>query len=75
MAGKWAARAVEKGSLELLSEYEKEWQGFFGMTLERGHRRRQLLEKEWNRLDEIIKHCWIAFREYYKDYPDDGWKN
>jgi len=37
------------------------------MTLDRAFKRRQLLEKEWGRLDEIIRHCWVAFREYYAD--------
>lgn len=67
MAGKWAARAVQKGDLNLLKKYEEEWQDFFGMTLERGFKRRQLLEKEWHRLDKIIRHCWVAFREYYTE--------
>lgn len=65
MAGKWAALAVESGDLNLLSEYEREWRDLFGETLERAFKRRQLLEQEWDRLDEIIKYCWIAYREYY----------
>lgn len=65
MAGNWAARAVEEGDLGLLSEYEKEWRDLFGDTLKRAFTRRQLMEKEWDRLEEIIKYCWIAYREYY----------
>lgn len=65
MAGRWAARAVEKGDIGLLTEYEKEWLELYGETQERAFNRRQLLEREWGRLDEIIKYCWIAFREYY----------
>lgn len=65
MAGKWAATALESGNLCLLSEYEKEWRDMFGGTLERAVKRRELLEKDWDRLDEIIKYCWIAYREYY----------
>jgi digeranylgeranylglycerophospholipid reductase len=65
MAGNWAARAVKAGNLGLLSEYEKEWRDLFGEALERAFRRRQLLEQEWDQLEEIIKYCWIAYREYY----------
>jgi len=67
MAGRWASRAVIKNDLKLLDGYEKAWLEFFGMTLDRAFKRRQLLEKEWGRLDEIIRHCWVAFREYYAD--------
>jgi flavin-dependent dehydrogenase len=65
MAGKWAARAVETGNMGLLGEYDKEWQGLYGDSLARAFERRQLLERDWDRLEEIIKYCWIAFREYY----------
>ncbi len=67
MAGSWASRAVIENDLKLLNAYEKAWQEFFGTTLDRAFKRRQLLEKEWGRLDEIIRHCWVAFREYYAD--------
>ena len=65
MAGRWAAHAIESDDLGLLSEYDKEWRDLFGPTLDRAFKRRQLLEKEWDRLEEVIKHCWVAFREYY----------
>ena len=67
MAGRWASEAIEKGDLKLLNEYETEWQEFFGTTLARAYKRRQFLEKEWDRLDEIIRDCWVAFREYYAE--------
>ena len=66
MAGNWAARAVEAGNSGLLSGYEKEWRDLFGEAQERAFKRRQLLEQEWDRLEEIIKYCWIAYREYYE---------
>ena len=66
MAGKWAARAVKAGNMGLLSEYDKDWQGLYGDSLARAFERRQLLERDWDRLEEIIKYCWIAFREYYR---------
>jgi len=65
MAGRTAASVAEKGDLSLLSEYEKEWQDFFGQTLERAHGRRTMLEKNWDQLESVIKICWVAFREYY----------
>jgi digeranylgeranylglycerophospholipid reductase len=69
LAGTWAAQAVETGDMRLLAEYEHEWQDLFGETLQRGCDRRRLLEQEWGRLNEIIKHCWVTFKEYY-DTPD-----
>jgi hypothetical protein len=65
MAGKWAARAVEAGKMGLLTEYDKEWQGLYSDSLARAFERRQMLERDWDRLEEIIKYCWIAFGEYY----------
>jgi flavin-dependent dehydrogenase len=67
MAGRWAARAVESGDLGLLAEYENEWRDLYGAAQERAFNRRQLLEEEWEYLDEIIRHCWVAFREYYAE--------
>lgn len=65
MAGRWAASAVEHGDLGLLHGYEEEWRDLFGESHGRAFRRRQLLEREWERLDEVVKSCWVAFREYY----------
>jgi len=65
MAGSWAARAAKAGDATLLKEYESEWRDLFGETLERAYQRRQFMEQEWDRLDDIIKYCWVAFREYY----------
>jgi len=68
MAGKWAADATVSGDMSLLANYESEWTELFGETLERGFSRRQLLERNWDRLEEIIKRCWVTFREYYEAY-------
>lgn len=65
MAGKWAALAVKENILSLLSEYEKEWREFFGVTFNKAYQRRALMEANWNGLDSIIKRCWVSFREYY----------
>jgi geranylgeranyl reductase family protein len=67
MAGKWAARAVEKEDLSLLGAYEEEWHELFGGAQERAHRRRKSLEENWDHLETAVKTSWIAFREYYAD--------
>jgi geranylgeranyl reductase family protein len=66
MVGIWAARSVEKGDPGLIRNYEEEWRDLYGESQERAYRRRQLLEREWDRLEHVIRHCWIAFREYYE---------
>jgi flavin-dependent dehydrogenase len=65
MAGRWAARAVESDDPGLLSEYDREWRDFIGESQERAFSRRQRLERDWDRLEETVKTCWVAFREYY----------
>lgn len=65
MAGKWAAEAVRTGDMGVLSQYEAEWRDLLEETLERGYRRRRQLEGDWDRLPQIIRQCWVAFREYY----------
>jgi geranylgeranyl reductase family protein len=67
LAGKWAARAVQQDNLGLLKDYDVEWQDFFGETLGRAYQRRQQMEKQWEQFDQVIKYCWIAFREYYAE--------
>lgn len=68
MAGKWAACAVERADLANLAGYESEWLELFGETLEKAFSRRRLLESKWSRLEEIVKYCWVTFKEYYSDY-------
>ena len=63
--GRWAARAVETGDMDVLSGYEKDWRDHYGDTLERASKRRQRLEREWGRLESVIKSCWVAYKEYY----------
>ncbi|MDO9537914.1 MAG: NAD(P)/FAD-dependent oxidoreductase [Thermoplasmata archaeon] len=65
MAGRIGARAVLKGDMGLLNEYEVEWKGFFGRSLENAVEKRVILESHWDELDEIIDKCWVAFRGYY----------
>ena len=65
MAGKWVARAVRDGDTNILSEYEKEWQDLYGESQEKAYRKRELMEREWEKLDSIIQKCWIGFKKYF----------
>ena len=69
LAGKWAAEAAGKGDLSALQEYEGELKEELGETLRHGDRRRQMLERHWDRLSEILPYCWTAFREYFQEVP------
>ncbi|MBW1948452.1 MAG: NAD(P)/FAD-dependent oxidoreductase [Deltaproteobacteria bacterium] len=65
MAGKWAARAVLEDRASALAGYESGWRDLFGETLERAWEKRKHLEARWDRLEEVIRSCWVGFREYY----------
>ena len=67
MAGRWAAEAIKKKDLGLLSKYDHEWRDLFGHTLDCARKKRRKMESEWTRFDQIIKSCWIGFREYYHE--------
>lgn len=67
IAGKCAARAILAGRPTLLAEYESKWRALLQDTLTRAFCRRQFMEQSWDRMDEIIKSCWVAFRQYYDD--------
>ena len=65
LAGNQAAEALNQADLSLLGGYEVIWRDLLGATLGRAHERRKILESQWSRLDEIVKYCWVAFKEYY----------
>ncbi|HJX33532.1 MAG TPA: NAD(P)/FAD-dependent oxidoreductase [Desulfatiglandales bacterium] len=65
MAGKWAGLALAADDTAILSGYDMEWRDLYGDIQEWAYSRRALMEKEWDNLDDIIKRCWIGFREYY----------
>jgi digeranylgeranylglycerophospholipid reductase len=67
MAGRRAAEAISANNLEILKQYDHEWRFLFADTLNRANERRQMMEKEWNRFHQVIKSCWIGFREYYRE--------
>ena len=62
-----ATPLTERAKADGLAGYEKEWRELFESTLHRAWKRRQLLEKKWDRLERGIKHCWVAYREHYEE--------
>lgn len=65
MAGRWAAKAIEKNDLQLLHQYDMEWQDLFGETLQKGAEKRARMEAHWPEFKTIIKSSWVAYPEYY----------
>jgi len=65
MLGRYASEAVKTHDLGLLRQYDQGWKDEFGDTLRLAPERRRLLETQWGRLDEIIRSCWVVFKEYY----------
>ena len=72
MAGEWAVKAAREGDRAILKGYEEEWKDFYGESLERGVMRREVMEREWDRLEEILPYCWVGFREYYGRFNEEG---
>ncbi len=64
-AAKWASRAIRAKDMRVLSGYDIECWELYGESRDKAFNRRELMEREWDHLDDIIKHCWIGFREYY----------
>ena len=67
MAGRYAASAIGDGKISELKRYEEEWNDIYGDMLSFAWKKRQYMESEWHRFPEIIRSCWIGFREYYED--------
>ncbi len=65
MAGTWAATALQSRDLSCLRGYDAEYRDLFGHSTQRAVARQRLLESRWDDLDEILKYCWVAFKEYY----------
>ena len=63
MAGSIAARAIRKGRLNELVEYEVQWHELFGESLRRAHEKRKYLDSHWNERDfELaLRKTWVAF--------------
>ena len=68
MAGRWAVKALKENNMGLLSEYDREWHDLYGESHRRAFERRELMEREWDHLNDIIRQCWIGFREYYEGH-------
>jgi flavin-dependent dehydrogenase len=68
MAGKHAARAVKAGDpASGAMAYQEEWRDRFGESHEKAWNRRLLLESRWEDLENLIRRCWVTFREYHAD--------
>jgi len=65
MAGRWAARAVNRGDLGVLRRYDDQWQDLLRHSLEHAHRRRRVMEACWPDFSATVHACWIGYREYY----------
>jgi len=70
IAGRTAARTLQREDLKDIMKYEATWRKIYGDPLDRAVRKRQLMESNWDSLDSVIRHCWPAFREYYRDVLD-----
>lgn len=68
IAGEVAGRAIKRGTLASLPEYEAEWRVVFGDWLQVATDRRREMEKGWGKedLNELVKRCWVAFPSYRK---------
>ncbi len=69
ICGKFAARSVTEAlrnnDLHLLYTYEESWKHLYLAELNRAMKKRELLEKNWDRIKDILKDCWVSFPEYY----------
>ncbi len=65
LAGESIVRAIKLNDMERLLDYERDWHKLYYNELTRATEKRHLLEMNWDRLDEILKKCWVVFPEYY----------
>lgn len=68
LAGKWAARAVQKEDMSVLNNYSTECREISGRFLEYGFEKRKYMESHWYTGDfsNLIRNSWISFKEYYQ---------
>lgn len=65
LAGQAIVSALKKDDLSLLLSYEENWRRIYFDELERAIKKRRKMETNWDRLDDILKECWVSFPEYY----------
>lgn len=67
MAGK-AAAAYSKGQSEALQAYWAQWRKHFGPMMDMAVEKRAEMERDWDseNLTELLRRCWVAFKEYYR---------
>ena len=68
MAGKSAAEAAN-GNRRAFREYVFQWRKAFGATMDKAAQKREALETGWEGqdLDGLVRRCWIACEEYYRE--------
>lgn len=68
LAGRAAARAIQRGDPAALDEYVQEWSAYMGGPLRHALEKRRELDRHWGddptALSAAIRRSWIAFREY-----------
>ena len=71
LAGRVAAEAIVKEDLELLNNYDREWQETVGKSLSYGTFKRRFLEEHWDKpgvdFEELVRKAWVGFKEYHED--------
>uniref|UniRef100_A0A7C4XJV1 NAD(P)/FAD-dependent oxidoreductase n=1 Tax=candidate division WOR-3 bacterium TaxID=2052148 RepID=A0A7C4XJV1_UNCW3 len=65
IAGEAIVQAVKSDNIKKLLEYEKNWQKLYYSELKRATEKRHFLERNWGKLNEVLKRCWVVFPEYY----------
>jgi flavin-dependent dehydrogenase len=71
LAGRVAAEAIVKEDLDLLKDYDSEWQETVGKSLSYGTFKRRFLEEHWDKpgvdFEELVRKTWVGFKEYHAD--------
>jgi geranylgeranyl reductase family protein len=64
-----AAADYAKGNKKAFQDYAHQWREAFGDTMDKAAQKRQALETGWDgeNLDDLVRRCWIACEEYYRE--------
>ena len=64
-----AAADYARGNKKALQDYARQWRKAFGATMDKAAQKRQALETHWDgdNLDHLVRRCWIACEEYYRE--------
>lgn len=67
IAGLVASKAIKEKNMNLLKEYQREFTDIFYDSLMKARNKRELMESNWDMLNDVIRRCWVGFREYYME--------